>query len=248
MIQIDELSVKIENKIILEDLYLHIEKGEAHVLFGPNGSGKSTLLNAIIGNPKYEVLKGQIYFKGKDLVGMPIDERARLGIGIIHQRPPTITGVKLNALLNIISSKSEKEVVDMSSTLKMDSFLKRDVNVGFSGGEVKRSEMLQVYSQNPEFIMYDEPDSGVDVENVELLGTLMNEMLDKNKKISERKTSGLIITHLGHIFKYIDIDKAHVLYNKQILCSGNPNEMLNHIMKNGYKRCIECYREQEVKN
>jgi Fe-S cluster assembly ATP-binding protein len=248
MIQIDDLSVKVENKLILEDVYLHIEKGETHVLFGPNGSGKSTLVNVIMGNPKYNVTKGQIYFKGKEILSMSVDERARLGIGIIHQHPPAITGVKLNSLLDLISKRGEKEVDEVIKTLKMDSFLKRDMNVGFSGGEIKRSEMLQIYSQKPEFIMFDEPDSGVDVENIEILGNVINEILDKNKKVSERKVSGLIITHLGHIFKYINVDKAHVLYNKQISCSGNPNEILNHIMKDGYEGCVQCYQKKEVTN
>jgi len=245
MLRIENLCVKIGDKEILKDINLHIEKGETHVLFGPNGAGKSTLINTILGNPKYEVAKGSIYFKGKDITDMPMYERAKLGIGISYQSPPAIPGVKLKNLLKIISKRDWEDIEKMVDVLNFRGFLERDVNVGFSGGEVKRSEILQIYAQNPEFIMFDEPDSGVDVENVELIGRTINKLLDKDKKICDREKSGLIITHMGHILDFMDVDKAHVVCSGVIACSGNPKEILNNLMKYGYNRCIACYQKKK---
>ncbi|MBP2171720.1 ABC transporter ATP-binding protein [Methanococcus voltae] len=245
MLQIEDLSVKTGDKVILKDIHLYIDKGESHVLFGPNGAGKSTLLNTILGNPKYEVVRGNIYFKGHDITDMPMYERAKLGIGISYQSPPSLSGVKLNTLLESITTKEMNKINEMAEKLNIKHFYDRDVNVGFSGGEVKRSELLQIYAQNPELIMFDEPDSGVDVENVELLGGIINHLLDKDKKPSERKKSGLIITHLGYILNFMDVDKAHVLYDGVIACSGSPNEILPEIIKNGYERCVACSRNKK---
>ncbi|MBW9222119.1 ATP-binding cassette domain-containing protein, partial [Methanothermococcus sp. SCGC AD-155-C09] len=206
----------------------------------------STLINTILGNPKYKVVEGSIHFKGKDITDMPIYERAKLGIGISYQSPPSIPGVKLKDLLKIISKADWDNIEKMAETLHFKDFLKRDVNVGFSGGEVKRSELLQLFAQNPDFIMFDEPDSGVDVENVKLIGTIINDiLLEKTKKPSDRKKSGLIITHMGHILKFINVDRAHVLYDGIISCSGGPDEILNTIIKYGYERCIVCYQKRK---
>ena len=160
MLSIENLSVKVEDRLILRDVNLNINVGEVHVLFGPNGAGKSTLINTIIGNPKYKVVEGSIYFKGKDITDMPIYERAKLGIGLAYQHPPEIPGVKLRDLLKIIANVEWEEIERMAEVLNFKDFLNRDVNVGFSGGEVKRSEILQVFAQDPDFIMFDEPDSG----------------------------------------------------------------------------------------
>lgn len=245
MLSIENLGVKVEDRHILKDVSLHIEKGETHVLFGPNGAGKSTLINAIIGNPKYEIYKGDIYFKGKNITDMPIYERAKLGIGLSYQHPPAIHGVKLRDLLKIISKRDWNDIIKMAETLNFVQFLDRDVNVGFSGGEVKRSEILQLYASNPDFIMFDEPDSGVDVENVELIGKLINQLLEKDKKICERTKSGLIITHMGHILQFMEVDRAHVICDGVIACSGNPHEILDNLIKNGYQRCIACYQKRK---
>ncbi|AEF96286.1 Fe-S cluster assembly ATPase SufC [Methanotorris igneus] len=235
MLEIHDLSVKIGDKTILKDLNLKINEGEVHVLFGPNGTGKSTLIGTILGNPKYEVVGGEMIFKGEDITNLPMHERAKRGIGILFQTPPAIQGVKLLDLLKIIAKRDEKEILKMAKRLKFENFLDRDVNVGFSGGERKKSEILQLYAQNPDFIMFDEPDSGVDVENVELIGRIINEMLDKNKEPDERRKSGLIVTHLGYILNFIDADKAHVLYNGKIILSGKPKEILNRIVEEGYE-------------
>ncbi|OKY77751.1 MAG: Cysteine desulfurase activator ATPase SufC [Candidatus Methanohalarchaeum thermophilum] len=240
MLEINNLSVEAGDKLVLKDIDLDIHEGEAHVLFGPNGAGKSSLLKAILGDPGVEVISGEIIFKGKNIKDMPMHERVKLGIGIDFQHPPRVPGVKLGELLELIGDRDKGKVKEMAVTLDLDDFLDRDVNVGFSGGESKRSEILQVYAQNPDFIMFDEPDSGVDVESVELIGKKINKMLDKEKKPSERKKSGLIITHLGYILNFMDVDRAHVLYDGIIACSGRPKEIRDQIIENGYQGCIEC--------
>jgi Fe-S cluster assembly ATP-binding protein len=121
-----------------------------------------------------------------------------------------------------------------------EKFLERDVNLGFSGGEVKRSEILQLLAQKPDFIMFDEPDSGVDIENVELLAEEINILLDKDKKPGRREKSGLLITHLGYILNFVAADTAHVLMDGKIACSGNPSEIIEDIRKEGFHGCVEC--------
>jgi Fe-S cluster assembly ATP-binding protein len=130
---------------------------------------------------------------------------------------------------------------ELAKQLKFsDEFLDRDVNLGFSGGEVKRSEILQLLAQMPDFTMFDEPDSGVDIENVELLASEIGTLLDKDKPQGSRKRSGLLITHLGYILNFVSADKAHVLIDGVISCSGNPTEILEDIRKNGFNGCVEC--------
>ena len=246
ILEIDDLAVEVGNKEILSDIHLYIGEGETHVLLGPNGSGKSTLFMAILGFPKYKITRGKIIFKGEDITHMDTTERVKMGIGVSFQNPPAIRGVKLNDLLKIenqaeIKEDLSPEIKNLATELKFDDrFLERDVNLGFSGGEVKRSEILQLLAQNPDFIMFDEPDSGVDIENVELLAKKMNNLLDKDKKPGLRKTSGLIITHLGYILNFVQADTGHVLMDGKIACSGNPMEILEDIRKEGFKGCVEC--------
>jgi Fe-S cluster assembly ATP-binding protein len=181
---------------------------------------------------------------------MTTTERVELGLGVSFQNPPAIRGVKLKDLLNIESSKKgskpaseelDPETIALAEKLNFsDQFLERDVNLGFSGGEVKRSEILQLLAQEPDFIMFDEPDSGVDIENVELLAEEINVLLDKDKKPGLREKSGLLITHLGYILNFVGANTAHVLMDGRIACSGDPNEILEDIRKEGFKGCVEC--------
>ncbi len=246
LLEITDLAVEVNNKEILSDIDLYIDNGETHVLLGPNGSGKSTLFMSILGFPKYKIIRGEIIFKGKDITTLSTTERVKMGIGVSFQNPPAIRGVRLNDLLKIEHHEDPKEklspeIKDQATKLKFDEkFLERDVNLGFSGGEVKRSEILQLLAQQPEFIMFDEPDSGVDIENVELLAEEINTLLDKNKKPGLRKNSGLLITHLGYILNFVAADTAHVLMDGKIACSGNPTEILEDVRKEGFKGCVEC--------
>ncbi|MHA1371302.1 MAG: ABC transporter ATP-binding protein [Promethearchaeota archaeon] len=245
MLYIENLSVSVgsgnNKKRILKDFSLHIENGEVHVLFGPNGSGKSTLVNCILGFPGYSVDGGRIIFKGKKINNLPINERIKLGIGVVFQYPPVIRGVRLNDMANLcLGQKSDdidQRTLKMAKELNVEKLLEREVNYGFSGGEKKRAEVLQVLLQDPDFLILDEPDSGVDVENVELLGKKLNEFFQRDKKQPFRKKSGLIITHLGYILNFIEADRAHVMCEGYNVCSGHPKEILNEIMKNGFEEC-----------
>ena len=225
LLEINNLAVEVEGKQVLKNVNLSIDEGETHVLLGPNGAGKSTLFLSILGFPKYNITQG---------------------IGVSFQNPPAIRGITVKDLLKYESGQNENEELnprmkELANKLKFsEDFLNRDVNLGFSGGEVKRSEILQLLAQQPDFTMFDEPDSGVDIENVELLAEELNVILDKHKRIKQRKRSGLLITHLGYILNFVKADKAHVLMDGEIACSGNPDEILLEIRKNGFTGCVKC--------
>ncbi len=248
MLSIEHLSVEVDEKRILNDVNMKINEGETHALFGPNGSGKSSLLFTIAGVPRYKVTAGKIYYKNKDITDAPMDERSKLGIGILFQHPPVIRGVKLRDMVRIsLESRGRKvtdaEIDDLAKKLNLDTFLDRDVNLGFSGGEIKRSELLQLLGQRPDFVMLDEPDSGVDLVNIGLVGRTINELLEKEKKTIERTKSGLIITHFGNILDFVKADKAYVMMKGHVLCQGNSVELLDDIRKNGYGECMACAKK-----
>lgn len=227
-LDINDLHVEVDGKKILKGIDLKIKKGNKHALLGPNGCGKSTLLFTILGYPQYKITKGKIYFKGKDITDWSIDKRAKAGIALSFQKPPTIKGVRLGQLLD----RFKNDNTSLTKTLKMDRFLDREINSGFSGGEIKRSELLQIMAMDADFLMLDEPDSGVDVENLRLLGQKIREYLEAR--------SALLITHQGHILNYIDVDEAHMMLDGKIVCDGHPKEMLSTIIHDGYEKCIEC--------
>ncbi len=243
MLEIEDLSVEVEGKEIIHDISVNVDIGETLVLFGPNGSGKTTLLMAIMGFPRYRVTKGRIVFKGQDITHLPVDERARMGIGILFQRPPVIRGVKMKEIVRAcLGEREDGYVIDqMAQRLNLVDLLDREVNYGFSGGEVKRSELLQLMAQSPEFVLLDEPDSGVDLVNISLVGEMINELLQKDRMRS-RTHSGLIITHAGHILDYVNADRACVLLNGGIWCRGNPREILASIKSHGYEGCAVCQK------
>jgi Fe-S cluster assembly ATP-binding protein len=240
MLNIEDLHVNVGEKEVLHDINLHIKEGETHVLLGPNGSGKTTLLMTIMGFSNYTITDGKILFKGEDVTKMHAHERAQRGIGMLFQRPPTISGLKLGKLLTAISRKKNEDILGLAQSVHMDKFLERDINKGFSGGEIKRSEVLQLMIQNPDFIMLDEPESGVDLENISLMGAAIGSLLEKDKHIIKRQKSGLVITHTGYILDYLETDRGHVMCDGQIKCHGNPREILMDIKQRGYKECLEC--------
>lgn len=250
MLNIKNLSVSVEGQKILNNINIDIDEGEIVALFGPNGSGKTTLLMALMGYDKYQITGGKIYFKGKNINDLTIDERVKLGIGMMFQRPPVVKGVTVNELINIAGDK-EVDHSKIANQLNAEAFLDRYLNDGFSGGEIKRSELLQLISLQPDLLLLDEPESGVDVENVELIGRTINDLLHENliiddqnltrkEHIKQRHRSGMVITHTGHILEYVNADRAIVFMEGHIVCKGNPGEILNMIKKNGFEECKKC--------
>lgn len=238
MLHIEDLWVDVHGKEVLKGIDLHVEKGETHCLFGKNGSGKTTLLMTLMGFSGYKIKHGRIVFKGVDVTHLPVNERAKLGLGISLQRPPTLKGVKLKDMLQFCES-----IPGMGKNLAVqynfESFLEREVNLGFSGGEIKKSELIQLLAQSPDFTLLDEPESGVDIENLHIIGEMIKKLLQKDVHRNRQK-SGLIITHTGFILNYVAADKGHVMMNGKMLCKGNPQEIFEGIQKYGYQECMKC--------
>jgi len=243
MLEIKQLTVAVEGREILHDVNLHIGTGETHVLFGPNGGGKTTLLMTIMGFPKYKVIKGSILFDGQDITGLPIDERARLGIGMSFQRPPVVRGVKTRDMVAACLREEAKEenINQLAGRADLADFLDREINYGFSGGEIKRSELMQIMAQKPQLVLLDEPESGVDLVNIALIGELINDLLEKHCPMHLRKCSGLIITHTGHILDYVHARTGYVMCDGIIGCEGDPHEILATVREKGYEECIKCF-------
>lgn len=242
MLRVVNLGSEVEGSPILDHVNLYIKEGQTYVLFGPNGNGKTSLLMTLIGNPAFKINYGRILFKGQEINDMSTDQRIKMGMGISFQNPPRVSGIKLiDMLLNCVkhSGIDESKIYEYAQMLNMEKFLNRSLNVGFSGGEVKRSEILQLLTLNPDLVLFDEPDSGVDLENIALIGNAMSELLDRKKNKEERKKSGLIITHQGHILDYVDADYGLILYKGMIACMGDPYEMLDDISRRGYEGCVE---------
>jgi Fe-S cluster assembly ATP-binding protein len=250
MLTIENLHVSIGDREVLSGLDLHIGEGETFILFGPNGSGKTSLLMTLMGFDSYRVTKGRMIFKGEDITEMPVYERARLGIGMSFQRPPTIHGLSNRNMVSMCARKENVDVESLARKVNFDHFLDRDVNDGFSGGEIKRSELLQLMAQQPSLVLFDEPESGVDLENMQLIGKVVRNLLDgeaeprPDKSMREIKrastTSGLIITHTGYILDYINADRGRVLYDGHLCCEARPRDILEHIRQYGYQECVRC--------
>ncbi|RLI29067.1 Fe-S cluster assembly ATPase SufC [Candidatus Bathyarchaeota archaeon] len=243
MLKIEKLSVKVEGKQIVSNVNLTLPKGKVYAVFGPNGSGKSTLLMAVAGVPTYKIISGKILFEGEDITWMNIDERARLGIALAFQTPPEIVGVKLRDMLKICAGKKpgeefSREELELIEAFNLKDFLDRNVNLGFSGGERKRAEVLQLLLMKPKLMLLDEPDSGVDIESLKLIGEAIQNY------ISESGASALLVTHQGQILEHVKADMACVLLNGSIKCYGDPYQMLENIRKYGYESCAACTRRR----
>ncbi|MEA3560991.1 MAG: ABC transporter ATP-binding protein [Candidatus Omnitrophota bacterium] len=238
MLKIENLTVNVSGREVLTGINLEIKKGRRLALLGPNGSGKTSLVMAIMGFSDYQITQGNIVFNGKSINDLTIDERARLGIGVMLQRPPTIKGIKTRQVVQLIK-QDDFNIDKEAGEINLKEFLDRDINLGFSGGELKRSELLQLLAGSPQLGLFDEPESGVDLENIALVGKVMNRILNKNKD-----NAGLIITHTGYIFDYVKPDESCVLVGGRIHCVGDPKEILKTIKKHGYKWCITCEGEK----
>ncbi|MCB0634653.1 MAG: Fe-S cluster assembly ATPase SufC [Lewinella sp.] len=229
MLSIKNLQANIEDKEILRGINLDIKPGEIHAIMGPNGSGKSTLANVLAGREEYEVTGGSIDFEGEDLLEMEVDERAQKGIFLAFQYPVEIPGVSTATFLKSAvnaqrEARGEQELkaIDMLKLLRektkmvgMDEkFLQRSLNEGFSGGEKKRNEMLQMALLEPKLAILDETDSGLDIDALKIVADVVNQMRDQ-------KRSFLIVTHYQRLLNYIVPDFVHVLYKGRIVKSGD---------------------------
>ncbi|MBQ8473130.1 MAG: Fe-S cluster assembly ATPase SufC [Bacilli bacterium] len=240
-LEIQNLSVLVDNKKILDNLNLKINKGEIHAIMGPNGVGKSTLSKIIMGYPNYNIESGDILVNSNSILKLEINERSKLGIFLVYQNPISIEGVLNRELIkasldaNDISYKSFYEyVLELDKNIqKLDmqkDMAHRSFNVGFSGGEKKKNEILQLLMLKPKFIILDELDSGLDVDSLKVVCDAINDYLKENPT-----TSVLIITHYTRILEYIKPNYVHVLKDGNIIKSGDYN-LAKLIEKDGYNQ------------
>ncbi len=241
MLSIKNLQVSVEDKEILKGINLEVKPGEVHAIMGPNGSGKSTLSHVLAGRDDYEVTGGSINFDGKDLLEMEVDERAVAGIFLAFQYPVEIPGVSnMNFLKSMISSireaRGEEELSPIDTVkfikekiklVEMDNkLLKRSLNEGFSGGEKKRNEMLQMAVLEPKLGILDETDSGLDIDALKIVANAVNKLRNENR-------SFIIVTHYQRLLEYIVPDYVHVLHDGKIVKSGDKNLALE-LEEKGY--------------
>jgi Fe-S cluster assembly ATP-binding protein len=237
-LEIKGLTVEVEGKQILKGLDLAVAKGETHALMGPNGSGKSTLAYAIMGHPSYTITGGQVLLKGTDITELAPEDRAKAGLFLAMQYPTEIPGVSLtNFLRTAVNAVSAEDVPvrqfmtqlreDMKALEMDEKFLSRSVNEGFSGGEKKRFEILQMAMLKPEIAVLDETDSGLDVDALRIVSEGVNRMRGPNIGV-------LIITHYTRILNYITPDKVHVMVDGRVVQSGGP-ELAEQLEAKGYE-------------
>ena len=236
---INDLHVAINGVEILRGLTLEIPKGEIHALMGPNGSGKSTLANTLMGHPALEVTSGTVHFKGEDVLALATDERSRLGLFLAFQYPAEIPGVRVGSFLRMaLNARRTEEVSAMDfrrlllekmELLSMDSkFANRYLNEGFSGGEKKRNEILQLAVLEPELAILDETDSGLDIDALRIVSDGINRLRGKDLGV-------LIITHYQRLLNYIVPDYVHVLIDGRVVASGD-RELAKRLESDGYER------------
>jgi Fe-S cluster assembly ATP-binding protein len=247
---IKNLHVNIEDKEILKGLNLTVRQGEVHAIMGPNGTGKSTLAYTLMGHPAYEVTEGSALFKGEQLFGLPVDERSRLGLFLAFQYPVSIPGVTVaNFLRTAVNARRKAEnpddkgisipefrklLIEKMQMLKMDpSFAGRYLNEGFSGGEKKRAEVLQMAILQPEIAILDETDSGLDIDALKVVSEGVNILRSQNIGV-------LLITHYQRMLNYIKPDFVHVMLGGTIVESGGPELALN-LEEHGYEWVREKY-------
>jgi Fe-S cluster assembly ATP-binding protein len=247
--EIEDLHVAVEGREILKGVSLGLSRGEVHAVMGPNGSGKSTLSNTLMGHPGYEVTGGRVLFQGQDLLQLEPDERARLGIYLAFQYPTVVPGVTMaNFLRTALNAKRGYDGKDKSKaisprefrtllkepmqTLRMDdTFLSRYINDGFSGGEKKRAEILQMAVLKPQIAILDETDSGLDIDSIKFVSESINSLRGPDLGV-------LIITHYTRILQFIEPDFVHVLVQGQVVRSGGP-EVADQLERTGYSEWVD---------
>lgn len=239
LLEIKNLSAKVGEKQILNKLNLTIKTGETHVIMGPNGAGKSTLANVIFNNPAYTKTNGKIVFDGKDITDEKVDEIARRGVFMSFQIPEEIAGVSVFNFIKTAKSKIENKNVNYfdlkeemeknAKGLKMkNEMINRDLNVGFSGGEKKKNEILQMLELNPKLAILDETDSGLDVDAIKIVSKGIEMFKNENNAV-------LIITHSTKILQKLKVDKVHILVDGKIVFTGD-GSLAKEIEENGYDK------------
>jgi len=240
ILKVENLSARVEDTQILHELNLTVEAGKTHVIMGPNGAGKSTLGATLMGDPRYEITGGHIYFDGEDITGMSTDQIAKKGMFLSFQNPVEVPGITLsNFIRSAVEQKTgqhirvwdfKKQLEETMKVLEMDpSYAERDLNVGFSGGEKKKAEILQLLMLKPSLAILDETDSGLDVDAVKIVSAGIREY---------KKSVGgalLIITHSTRILESLNVDSTHVLVDGQIVATGD-GSLVDEINDNGFER------------
>ncbi len=251
-LSIKNLRVSVEDKLILKDLSLEVKLGEIHAIMGPNGSGKSTMAYALAGHPKYEVEGGEVWMDGINLLELPPDERARMGLFLAFQYPTAIPGISmanfLRTAVNAVKGggngngqkgipivQFRKMLTEKMDLLKIDrSFARRYLNEGFSGGEKKRAEILQMALLEPKFAILDETDSGLDIDALRIVSEGINALTGPDRGF-------IVITHYQRILNYIKPDFVHVMYDGQIVEAGGP-ELAEWLEVEGYDQLVKAQK------
>ena len=235
ILKLENLTVSINEKIIVKNVNLEVKKGELHVIIGPNGSGKTTLLASIIGLSYVKICNGKIIFEGKDITNLPSYERAKLGISLAFQNVPNFKTIKLEEIVNEISKKFNSNKKELISILKIENLLSKKLFYEFSGGERKKVEFFLSLLQNPKILLLDEIDSGIDIDSVNIFAKIINDLIDK-------KVTIILITHYGKILEKLrKITKVHLMINGSIVLSGDIS-IAKEIMKNGYEKFLKKWK------
>lgn len=238
MIEIKNLNAKINGKEVLKGVNLKLEKGKIYALMGKNGSGKTSLANVLMGNQKYKITSGKIFLNGKNIINLPSNKRAEKGLFLSYQNPVEISGVTISSFLRTAFNSLNKKKVSLLDFQKLleekakelnisKKFLSRYLNEGFSGGEKKKTEILQMLVLNPSVVILDETDSGLDIDSLKIISKGIKKFIDKNKTI-------LVITHYRRILDYIMPNKVFVMIDGKIVAEGD-KKLIDKIEKKGYE-------------
>ncbi len=238
MLEVENLSVSVDGKLVLKGIYLVARGGEIHAVMGPNGSGKTSLAFTIMGHPKYKIESGRIVFDGEEINNLKTHERAKRGIFLAFQYPQEIPGVPLGKFLWTVAggeknfSVFSRDFKEKLSLLKIpEDFAKREINKGFSGGEKKRTEILQMLMLNPKLVILDEIDSGLDVDSLKIVASAVINFMTKEKII-------VIITHYPRILNYVKPNFVHILFDGKIVLSGDES-LARDLEEKGYEKLLK---------
>ena len=238
MLEIKNLSAEVDGKKVLDGVSLKLEKGKIYALMGPNGSGKTSLANILMGNKKYKIKSGKIFLDNKNITNLPVNKRAEKGIFVSYQNPIEVPGVSVSNFLRVAFNSINKNKISLLEFRRLlekkakeldidETFLMRYLNEGFSGGEKKKMEILQMLVLNPKIVILDETDSGLDIDSLKTISKGIKKFIDKNKTI-------LVITHYRKILDYIKPNKVFVMSDGKIIAEGKRN-LIEIIEKKGYK-------------